>query len=96
MTQTSQSQTHRQLHRLLEAGPEKFPVGLPKIAQHPEVRTVHPRDVQEPQILPAALLDLSRTEHSMAVGVDQNRDDLSRRVGPLTLGAVLGFHLRRV
>lgn len=28
--------------------------------------------------------------------VDQNRDDLTRRVGSLTLGAVLGLHLRRV
>ena len=32
----------------------------------------------------------------MAVSVDQYRDDLPGRVGPLTLGAVLGVHFRRV
>ena len=84
VSQTHQPQGHRQLHRLLEAGPEELPVVLPEIAQHPEVRAVPPGDEHEAEIFPAALLDLPGTEHAVTVGVDQDRDDLARRVGTLT------------
>ena len=48
------------------------------------------------EIFPAALLDLPGTEHAVTVGVDQDRDDLARRVGTLTPVAVPGLHFRRV
>ena len=54
------------------------------------------RDVHEPQILVAALLDLPRTECPVAVRVYQNRDDLPRRVGALAPAAVSGVRLRGV
>ena len=69
---------------------------LPKIAQHPEVRAVPPGNVQEPQILPATPLDLPGAEHPVAVGVNQDRDNLMGRVGSLSPLTVLGLHLRRV
>ena len=96
MSQTHQPQRQRQLHRLLETGPEELPAVLPEIAQHPEVRAVPPRQVHEAEIFPAALLDLPGAEHAVTVGVDQDRNDLARRVGPLTPVAVPGLHFRRV
>jgi hypothetical protein len=40
--------------------------------------------------------DLPSTEYSVAVRINQDGDNQLRRVGMLSLGAVLAFDLRRV
>ena len=96
MAQRNHLEFQCHLHRLLEAGPEEIPLVLAKIAQYPEVRAPLARDVHEPQVLVATLLDLPRTDYAVTVGINQNRDDLPRRIGMLTPAAVLGVHRRGV
>jgi hypothetical protein len=49
------------------------------------------RDVHERQILAAVFLDFSDTEYALAIGINQDRDNVLRMISMLASRAVLRF-----
>ena len=56
------------------------------------VGTVHLGDIHKRQVLIAAPFNFSRTEHTPAVGIDQDGNYLLRRVGVLTQALIRTFN----